>query len=372
MAGLRGICSSPLSSADEADAPSSGFPDFSPSPESRSARRKTNVPLKRQETSAKRKKKASTMSSRPVKKQKPQGDAKSTKELVHEAPLEFVEFLADQLSGVQQAKYEKEFGTAQGFVIRLPPSSWKTKHKRSELSEWVQSLGFTSAATLRRYTLRVASRKAEIILHELCHRVPSIGEDDMENEVASQTEDIIERNDASGDAGEKERTPSEDYLNDPALVRLKEYFRKLESQELEVLSYSENHKLLSSTRHMAIADAMEDVLAQPSVRRDRRLARRLSKLGRISGRRISSIPLVPSTILPPVEDDWVWDQEMEKMSLTPVKRRISLGDSSVTQKLNILGEGVLQLVLHSGLVDVVTLKGVIRKVSTMWKNIAIV
>lgn len=155
------------------------------------------------------------------------------------------------------------------------------------------------------------------------------------------------------------------------MIRLKQYFEKLESQKLEVVSYSENHRLLSSTQHMAIADAMEDVLAQPSVRRDRRLARRLSKLGRISGRRLSSIGPSSSSFLPPVEDDWVWDREVDKMSLTPVKHRISLGESPSICKKNVLGESVLRIVLRSGLVDVKTLKEVLRKVSLMWENISV-
>jgi hypothetical protein len=179
---------------------------------------------------------------------------------------------------------------------------------------------------------------------------------------------------AGGDVSDDEKERPEHYTEDPTMVRLKKYFQKLETQKLEVVSYSENHRLLSSTQHMAIADAMEDVLAQPSVRRDRRLARRLSKLGRISGRRLSSIALAPSSssFLQPVEDYWVWDRETNKMSLTPVKQRISLGDSSSSAlKENALGESVLHLVLHSGLVDAKSLKEVHRKVSVLWEKIAV-
>ncbi|GMF19157.1 unnamed protein product [Phytophthora fragariaefolia] len=178
----------------------------------------------------------------------------------------------------------------------------------------------------------------------------------------------------AGGGGENEDEQSGDYSADPAMIRLKKYFEKLESQKLEVVSYSENHRLLSSTQHMAIADAMENVLAQPSVRRDRRLARRLSKLGRLSGRRLSSIDMGPSSssFLLPLEDDWMWSREMDRMSLTPVKRQISIGESSYAQKKAMLGESVLRLVLQSGLIDVKTLKEVLRKVSTVWKNIALV
>ena len=161
---------------------------------------------------------------------------------------------------------------------------------------------------------------------------------------------------------------SGDYSTNLAMIRLKTYFQKLESQKLEVVSFAENHRLLSSIQHTAIADAMEDVLARPSVRRDRRLARRLSKLGRISGRRLSSIALTPSSssFLPLAEDDWVWDQETKKMSLTPIKRRISLDGRSAAEKKSVQGERVLHFVLQSGFIDAKTFKEVFREVSTMY------
>ncbi|KAE8889031.1 hypothetical protein PF005_g18459 [Phytophthora fragariae] len=366
----RGICSSPLSSADEAEGDagsSSAFPEMSPSPPA-------SKPAKSRATGAKRKpSRARKTLLPPTKKSKPSTvtERKSTKALVHDAPQEFIEYLAEQLSAVQQAKIEAEFGGGQGFIVKLPTSSWKTKRKRDELQTWIKALGFSSGASLSRSALRVASLKADVILSELKQRVPSMAEGgDNEEEVDVEDEARDEAADG-GDGNEKERT--DDCLMDPTMLRLKKYFQKLESQTLEVVSYSENHRLLSSAQHMAIADAMEDVLAQPSIRRDRRLARRLSKLGRISGRRLSSIAMTPSSssFLPPVEDDWMWDREKDKMSLTPVKRHISLGDSSSTKKSITLGESVLHLVLHSGLVDVKGLKEVLRKVSTVWEKIAV-
>ncbi|KAI9907043.1 hypothetical protein PsorP6_004515 [Peronosclerospora sorghi] len=154
---------------------------------------------------------------------------------------------------------------------------------------------------------------------------------------------------------------------DAQMIRLKAYFEKLESQKLEVLSFEENHRLLSSTQHSVIADAMEDVLAQPSLRRDRRFARRRSQLRRSLGCRLSCIGLVssPSSFLPPAEDDWVWDREIDKMSLTPVKRHVSTGENRSMKKKNLLGERVLYLVIQSGLIDVKSFKEVLAKVSTM-------
>ncbi|KAG2836388.1 hypothetical protein PC116_g2577 [Phytophthora cactorum] len=351
----RGVCSSPLSSADEAEgATSSGFPELSPSPV---------APRDRARGKRKPKAKRTVLQS---KKLKPL-EGKSSKKLVHDAPQDFIEYLAEQLSAGQQAKFETEFGGGQGYIVKLPSSSWKTKRKRDELESWIRALGFTSGATLKRNALRIASLKADVILSELRQKVPLIA-DDKEEDAVMETNLISEGEDASpGDDGKEQ---DGDYASDPALIRLKKYFKKLESQKLEIVSFSENHRLLSSTEHMAIAEAMEDVLAQPSIRRDRRLARRLSKLGRISGHRLSSIALVPSSssFLPPLEDDWKWDREMDKMSLTPVKRRISLGDISSMQKKNVLGQSVLHLVLHSGLVDVKASKEVLRKVSTMWEK----
>ncbi|ETL33556.1 serine/threonine protein kinase [Phytophthora nicotianae] len=353
----RDICSSPLSSADEADdAASSGFLEPSPSP----VAPRDNVRV----TGGKWKPKAKR-TGLPNKKQKPILEWKSSKELIHDAPQEFVEYLTDQLSIMQQTKFETEFGGGQGYIVKLPGSSWKTKRKRDELESWIRALGFTSGATLKRNVLRIASLKVDVILSELKLRMPSIegganAEDaDMEPE---PIDDSVRGNDEKEQGG--------DFETDPALIRLKKYFKKLESQKLEVVSFTENHRLLSSTQHTAIANAMEDVLAQPSVRRDRRLARRMTKLGRVSGHRLSSIGLVSSSFLPLVEDDWVWDRESE-MSLSPVKRRISHEDISSAERKNVLGQNVLHLVLYSGLVDVTASKEVLRKVSTMWEKIAV-
>ncbi|KAL4152383.1 hypothetical protein PRNP1_009314 [Phytophthora ramorum] len=359
MAGKRGICSSPLSSADEAEdtgASSSVFPELSPSPSPKPERAKPH---------SKRKPAAKKSLLQPPKKRKTQNQ-KSAKELIHDAAPELVEYLTEQLGAVKQTKYEAEFGGGQGFIVKLPPSSWKSRRQRGELETWVKALGFSSGATLSRTALRIASLKADVILRELKLRVPSEADEEEAEMMVDESGDA-EGDEDSGGAGEKKQGG---YLTDPAMLRLKKYFEKLEAQKLEVVSYSENHRLLSSTQHMAIADAMEDVLAQPSVRRDRRLARRLSKLGRVSGRRLSSIAVAPSSFLPTVEDDWMWNRE-DKLSLTPVKRRISLGDTSSTQKKNVLGESVLYFVLHSGLVDTNTLKEVLRKVSIMWEKIAV-
>ncbi|KAF1774237.1 hypothetical protein GQ600_21101 [Phytophthora cactorum] len=88
----------------------------------------------------------------------------------------FIEYLAEQLSAGQQAKFETEFGGGQGYIVKLPSSSWKTKRKRDELESWIRALGFTSGATLKRNALRIASLKADVILSELRQKVPLIAE----------------------------------------------------------------------------------------------------------------------------------------------------------------------------------------------------
>lgn len=126
--------------------------------------------------------------------------------------------------------------------------------------------------------------------------------------------------------------------SEPSLQGYKDHFSALDSQKLEILSLSEHDRILSSSRHMEIADAMEQVLAQPSARKEKSRARRLSKLGRIAaGRRISLVPIASSTLLPSlVEDDMEWDEGEAEDDLAPLPRESvgvvdsdSLGRSSV-------------------------------------------
>ena len=133
---------------------------------------------------------------------------------------------------------------------------------------------------------------------------------------------------------------------------------------VEILSFSEN-RMLSSLHHEVIADAMESVLARSSVRRDRRLARRRSMLGRTSARRLSIGLASPSSTLQPLVADRIRDREKidMRMSLTPVKCRVSPGDRGLTEKKTLQGERVLCLILYSGLIDMKSFKEVLRKVS---------
>ena len=165
MAGVRGVCSSPRSSTDEAeDAASSVFPDARPSPAVKKVRgkRKATKPIQQRK---KLKPSPSTLLER-----------KSTSELIHEAPEDFVKYLAEQLSSVQQVKLETEFCKGQGYIVKVAPSSWKNKRKRNEWENWISALGFTSSTLLGRNARCIASLKADVIVSELKRRVPSITE----------------------------------------------------------------------------------------------------------------------------------------------------------------------------------------------------
>lgn len=172
-----------------------------------------------------------------------------------------------------------------------------------------------------------------------------------------------------------------DIANDPSIQSWKEYYNKLDEQELEVVSFDEHNRLLSSARHMEIADAMEDVLAQPSLRKDRSRARRLSKLERISGRRFSVLPRM-SSIAPILEDELESGDEgaieIPPVFLSPIKRtRAPLTEAKLSakklsaKKKSPFSEKILRLVLHTGFIPPKTIKSVICRVSLSWRRIGI-
>lgn len=172
-----------------------------------------------------------------------------------------------------------------------------------------------------------------------------------------------------------------DIANDPSIRSWKEYYSKLDEQELEVVSFTEHNRLLSSARHVEIADAMEDMLAQPSSRKDRSRARRLSKLERISGRRFSVLPRM-SSIAPILEDELESGDEdaveMPPVFLSPIKRtRSSLKEAKLSakklsaKKKSPFGEKILRLVLHAGFISPKFIKTAVCRVSLSWRRIGI-
>lgn len=97
---------------------------------------------------------------------------RSTKELIGDADDKFVQFLAEQLDERCQAQLATEFGFGQGYMVKTPPpSAWKRKKERARLAEWLLALGFTPRTSVSRYLFRIASLRAEIIIHELHQRV---------------------------------------------------------------------------------------------------------------------------------------------------------------------------------------------------------
>lgn len=156
------------------------------------------------------------------------------------------------------------------------------------------------------------------------------------------------------------------------LLSLQNMFRAVDSQKLEVLSSSEHKKmLLSSQRHMEIADAMEEMLAQPSRRKDRSRARRLSRLGRIAERRlsnISNVSVLHAAGQSLLDISWRSD-DMDVDDSFPAKPRVRTRAASKLAAA-IIPEKVLQIVLHSGFLPTDSLKSVARNVSSLWRKLA--
>lgn len=233
--------------------------------------------------------------------------------------------------------------------------------------------------------------------------------------------------------GALDTTVSIDALaNDPSIQTYKNLFAALDAQKLEIVSLSEHDRMLSSSRHMEIADAMEEVLAQPSVRKEKSRARRLSRLGRIAGRRISLVPITQSALPSLIEDDLEWDDDEVGDDVAPLARdsngvgrtssmdqakardrvsaeKLSFGRRSSSlasltreslqartsssfqprpssgrlssvelqhhaqlklQQRKIVTENVLRLLLHSRVLPVASLRGALRNVSTSWRHIS--
>ncbi|TDH65050.1 hypothetical protein CCR75_008973 [Bremia lactucae] len=305
---LRGICSSPLSSDDEDKA----FPELNSSP----------AVLRKKIRPARVKRKPRAKRSIVQQKKLKTTPRKSTTELISEAPQDFVEYLSEQLSPLQQAKHEIEFNYAQGYIIKLP----QFKSKQGDLEKWIQALGFFSSSSKQPNILCLSSLKVDIIVNEI-----------------------------------KQRVPLPAAAMDSTMIRMNNYYKHLDSKEIEVVSPSRNQRLLHRLQHRRLETTT------PVNRKDRRLARRLSKLERMTDRRLSFIVPSDATALPPVEV-LIFGERNDLESLTPVKR-----DSHFRgQKQNFFFKRVLHLVLYSGYVDIRAYKEVLRKVSLMWEKVVII
>lgn len=171
---------------------------------------------------------------------------------------------------------------------------------------------------------------------------------------------------------ETAETPDVAMEHKQELQSLQNMLRAVDSQKLEVLSSSEHKKmLLSSQRHMEIADAMEEMLAQPSRRKDRSRARRLSRLGRIAERRlsnISNVSVIHASGQSLLDISWYSD-DMDVDDGFPAKPRVRTRAASKLAAA-IIPDKVLQIVLHSGFLSADSLKSVARNVSSVWRKLA--
>ncbi|TYZ63302.1 hypothetical protein PybrP1_009091, partial [[Pythium] brassicae (nom. inval.)] len=314
---------------------------------------------------------------------------RSTRELIRDADDRFARFLADELDERRQAQLAAEFGFGQGYLVKTPaPSAWKRKKERARLAEWLLALGFAPRAYAHRCKLfRIASLRADIILHELHQRAlpEPTGERAAAPSAATSTD--------SRSAQDAPVTMAA-LATDPAIETFRRLFSALDAQPLEIVSLSEHDRMLSSSRHAAIADAMEEVLAQPSARKEKSRARRLSRLGRIAGRRLSLVPISQSALPALVEDDVEWDDGDDACDNLGPLARDSLGVGSATarerwpstgarsvaelkhhaqlklQQRKITADNVLRLVLRSQLLPLAVLRGALRNVSTSWRHIS--
>uniref|UniRef100_M4B1G0 Protein kinase domain-containing protein n=1 Tax=Hyaloperonospora arabidopsidis (strain Emoy2) TaxID=559515 RepID=M4B1G0_HYAAE len=347
---MHGVCSSPLSSIDGEEDAASAI-GFVPSPETKQSTRRSAGKKSR----AKARK--TIVPSRKRRKPTAAG-TKSTQTLVQAAPRDFVAYLVEQLSAEQQIKYATEFGTTQDALVQLPAvEQWPNKRQRVALSRWLRVLGFVSSATLKDNVFCVDKTVADSVRAALMKDASvASGSSDAHDGAVFGSDGC-----SLGNGGAHQREKCE---SDAEMVRLQKHYEKMEAMTVEILSFSEN-RMLSSLHHEVIADAMESVLARSSVRRDRRLARRRSMLGRTSARRLSIGLASPCSTLQPLVADRIRDREKidMRMSLTPVKCRVSPGDRGLTEKKTLQGERVLCLILYSGLIDMKSFKEVLRKVS---------
>lgn len=187
----------------------------------------------------------------------------------------------------------------------------------------------------------------------------------------------------------------------PAIRTFQRLFSALDAQPLEVVTLAEYDRMLAaSVRPPAIADALDDALAQQlSARREKSRARRLSRLGRIAGRQLSLVPVAQSALPSLIENDSEWDDDDDKddgadvdadvgstavssEQLAPGRRSSSALAASVPlelkphtqlrlqQQRKIAADNVLRLVLHAQLLPLTTLRGALRDVSTSWRHIS--
>ncbi|TMW60447.1 hypothetical protein Poli38472_000489 [Pythium oligandrum] len=306
---------------------------------------------------------------------------KSKRELVRDASERFVDYLGTQLHASTQTRYCEEYGFGQGYMLRMP-ASWPETRERRAFAEWAELLGFTRSA-VHKQLYRISSLNADIVLQELGSHVRApVQIEPLNDSVVTEEPSSV----SLGGADMSTQLSTEE--EDVNLQMAKEHFSKLDAQVLEMLSVSEHDRLLSTIRHEEIADAMEDVLARPSLRKDRSRARRVSKLGRISGRTLSLIPLRQS-VVPSMIKEVEWEEEdgdeepASKMELRRSSLGAGWGMESITEEPESVflsmepkkqsqwstGRLVLHTVFNSGFIPSSDLKNAVPLVSKLWRDL---
>ncbi|DAZ95524.1 TPA: hypothetical protein N0F65_001863 [Lagenidium giganteum] len=351
----RKACLSPLSSADEGDAHTA--------PAKTTKKRATKAKVN---PAARKRAKAATT-------QVLQSDSNglftsppartSTKELIKAAPLAFVEHLHQQLDEANQSQMSSDFGFGQGYMVRSP-SDWDAAQTR-EFERWLQWIGFTSRSAFgrkHRAVFRIGSLKVEPIVREVNRRI-------LASTDATAEPDEVDDDRVQVALDMDQAVDTVDVANEPTIQQYKQHFQALDKQRLEILTVTEHNRILSSVHHMQIADAMEEVLAQPSLRKERTRARRVSKLVRIAGRRRSIMPSLGGSRMPvlgaPILEDQPWFDEDTSTLLSPIRRK-SLPRQQPTIPLE-----AVRLLLSSGCFPVQQLKRELRCVSHAWRQFAI-
>nr|CCA16514.1 conserved hypothetical protein [Albugo laibachii Nc14] len=138
---------------------------------------------------------------------------------------------------------------------------------------------------------------------------------------------------------------------------LKNMFKQLDAQSLDTITIAEHNLILSSIRHEQIAIAMEMILSQPSARKKRNRARRLSNLGRL-GRRISILPCLH------IDNN---DRLEKSFCLTQVNTEKSEG---IKHKNTMIPAKAIQCVICTTYLSTAELNSVVAFVSREWRNMA--
>ncbi|CAH0481432.1 unnamed protein product [Peronospora belbahrii] len=129
--------------------------------------------------------------------------------LYKDAPRDLVTYLNDQMSVIHQEKLEIEYGRGQGYIVTLPLPSSK---------------------------LKAEVEGADVIINELKRRMSSMAEKwDIEKAEEVEDSNVVKELISKGDTllnneqEEEEKSTGDDATDMAMMIRLKQYYQKLES-----------------------------------------------------------------------------------------------------------------------------------------------